>query len=129
MGFDPQEGLAKSHEIGNVEDRVRCELVKLHTVNIKKPTKELMGRKRESAEKEREEHHLVAARGLGDPFGGRKHDGVIAGDETVRLGLGQILLLESRGHPARCGVHRFTLGHLVLLCQVLHTHPQSAFGG
>jgi hypothetical protein len=53
MGFDPQERLAKSHKIGNVEDRVRCELVKLHTVNIKKPTKELVGRKRESAEKER----------------------------------------------------------------------------
>jgi hypothetical protein len=129
MGFDPQEGLAKSHETGNVEDRVRCELVKLHTINIKKPMKELVGRKRESAEKEREEHHPIAARGLGDPFGGRKHDGVIVGDETVCLGLGQILLLESRGHPARCGVRRFTLGHLVLLCQVLHTHPQSAFGG
>jgi hypothetical protein len=129
MGFDPQEGLAKSHETGNMEDRVRCQLVKLHIVNIKKPTKELVGRKRESAEKEREEHHPVAARGLGDPFGGRKHDGVIAGDETVGLGLGQILLLESRGHPAHCGVRRFTLGHLVLLCQVLHTHPQSAFEG
>jgi hypothetical protein len=129
MGFDSQEGLAKSHETGNVEDRVRCELVKLHTVNIKKPTKELVGRKRESAENEREEHHPVAARGLGDPLGGRKHDGVIAGDETVHPGLGQILLLESRGHPTRCGVRRFTLGHLVLLCQVLHMHPQSAFGG
>jgi hypothetical protein len=56
MGFDPQERLAKSHEIGNVEDRVRCELVNLHTVNIKKPTKELMGRKRESAKKESEEN-------------------------------------------------------------------------
>jgi hypothetical protein len=129
MGFNPQEGLAKSHETGNVEDRVRCELVKLHIVNIKKPTKELVGRKRESADKEREEHHPVAARGLGDLFGGRKHDGVIVGDETVHLGLGQILLLESRGHLAHCGVRHFTHGHLVLLCQVLHTHPQSAFGG
>jgi hypothetical protein len=87
MGFDPQERLAKSHETGNVEDRVRCELVKLHTVNIKKPTKELVGRKRESAEKESEEHHPVAARGLGDPLGAREDDGVIVGDETVRLGL------------------------------------------
>jgi hypothetical protein len=51
MGFDPQKRLAKSHETGNMEDRVRCKLVKLHTVNIKKPTKELVGRKRESAEK------------------------------------------------------------------------------
>jgi hypothetical protein len=46
-----------------MEDRVRCELVKLHTVDIKKPTKELVGRKRESAEKESEEYHPIAARG------------------------------------------------------------------
>jgi hypothetical protein len=129
MGFDPQERLAKSHETGNVEDRVRCELVKLHTVNIKKPTKELVGRKRESTEKESEEHHPVASRGIGDPFGAREDDGVVVGDETVRLGLVQILLLESRGHPARCGVCHFTLGHLILLHQVLHTHPRSALGG
>jgi hypothetical protein len=129
MGFDPQEQLAKSHKIGNVEDRVRCELVKLHTVNIKKPTKELVGRKKESTEKESEEHHPVAAQGLGDPFGAREDDGVIVGDETVRLGLDQILLLESRGHPAHCRVRHFTLGHLVLLCQVLHTHPRSTLGG
>jgi hypothetical protein len=128
MGFNPQERLAKSHEIGNVEDRVRCELVKLHTVNIKKPTKELMSRKRESAEKESKEHNPVAAWRFGDPFGAREDDGVIVGDETVHLGFDQILLLESRGHPAHCGVRRFALGHLVLLCQVLHTHPRYALG-
>jgi hypothetical protein len=44
-----------------VEDRIWGELVKLHTVNIKNPTKEFVGRKRESAEKESEEHHPVAA--------------------------------------------------------------------
>jgi hypothetical protein len=70
-----------------VEDRIRCELVKLHTVNIKKPTKKFMGRKRESAEKERKKHHPIATRGLGDPFGAREFDGVIAGDETICLGL------------------------------------------
>jgi hypothetical protein len=129
MGFDPQERLAKSHKTGNVEDRVRCGLVKLHTINIKKPTKELVSRKRESAEKESKEHHPVAAQGLGDPFGAGKDDGVIVGDETIRLGLGQILLLESRVHLARCGVRCFTLGHLVLLCQMLHMHPRSALGG
>jgi hypothetical protein len=96
--------------------------VKLHTINIKKPMKELMGRKRESAEKKSEEHHLVAARGLGDPLRAREDDGVIVGDETVRLGLVQLLLRESRGHPARCGVRHLPLGHLVLRCQVLHTH-------
>jgi hypothetical protein len=54
-----------------MEDRIRCELVKLHTIKIKKPTKEFMGRKRESAEEETKEHHPIAARGLGDPFGAR----------------------------------------------------------
>jgi hypothetical protein len=38
--------------VGNVEDRIRCELVKLHIINIKKPTKKFMGRKRESTERE-----------------------------------------------------------------------------
>jgi hypothetical protein len=129
MGFDTQKRLAKSHKTGNVEDRIWCELVKLHTVNIKKPTKEFVGRKRESVEKESEEHHPVAAWGLGDPLGDREDDRVLVGNETVRLGLVQLLLRESRGHPARCGVHRFTLGHLVLLRQVLHTHPRSTLGG
>jgi hypothetical protein len=66
MGFDTQKRLAKGQKTGNVEDRIWCELVKLHTVNIKKPTKEFptkefVGRKRESAEKKSEEHHPVAA--------------------------------------------------------------------
>jgi hypothetical protein len=112
-----------------VEDRIWCELVKLQTVNIKNPTKEFVGRKRESVEKESEEHHLVATRELGDPLGDREDDGVLVGNETVRLGLVLLLLHESRGHPAHCGVCRFTLGHLVLLRQVLHTHPRSALRG
>jgi hypothetical protein len=29
-----------------MKDGVRCELVKLHTINKKKPTKKFMGRKR-----------------------------------------------------------------------------------
>jgi hypothetical protein len=63
-----------------VKDRIRCELVKLHTVNIKKPMKKFVGRKRESAKKERKKHHPVATRGLGDPFGARKLDGIAVGD-------------------------------------------------
>jgi hypothetical protein len=75
-----------------VEDRIWCKLVKLHTVNIKKPTKEFMSRKRESAEKKSEEHHPVAARGLGDPLGAGELDEVLVGNKTVRLGLVQLLL-------------------------------------
>jgi hypothetical protein len=122
MGFDPQKRLAKSHKTGNVEDRIWCELMKLHTINIKKPMKELVGRKRESVEKKRKEHLPVAARGLGDPLGARKDDGVVVGDETFHLGLVQLLLRESKGHPACCGVRHLPLGHLVIRRQVLHTH-------
>jgi hypothetical protein len=66
-----------------VKDGIRCELVKLHTIKIEKPTKEFVGRKRESAKEEGKEHHPIAARGLGDPFGAREFDGVIVGDETI----------------------------------------------
>jgi hypothetical protein len=51
MGLDPQKGLAKSYEIGNVENRIWCELVKLHTVDKKKSMKEFVDRGRKSAQK------------------------------------------------------------------------------
>jgi hypothetical protein len=57
MGFDTQKRLAKGHKTGNVEDIIWSELVKLHTIKIKKPTKEFVSRKREAAEKESEKHH------------------------------------------------------------------------
>jgi hypothetical protein len=114
MGFDSQKRLAKSHKTGNMEEGIWCELVKLHTVHIKEPTKELVGRKRESAKKGGEKHHPIAALGLGDSLGGGKDDGVIVGDETICFGLLQLLLRESKGYPARRGIHRFPLGHLVL---------------
>jgi hypothetical protein len=51
-----------------VKDRVRCELVKLHTVNKEKPMKKFVGRERKAADKESKEHYLKAARGLRDPL-------------------------------------------------------------
>jgi hypothetical protein len=35
-----------------MENGVRCELVKLHTINKEKPMKKLVGRKRKAAEEE-----------------------------------------------------------------------------
>jgi hypothetical protein len=128
MGFDSQKRLAKSHKIGNMEKGIWCELVKLHTVHIKEPTKELMDRKRESAKKKGEKHHPIAALGLGDPLGGGEDDGVIVGDETVCLGLIQLLLCKSRGYPARRGIHHFCLGYLVLHRQMFHTHLRFVLG-
>jgi hypothetical protein len=74
--------------------------VKLHTVHEEKPTKELVGRERETAQEKGKKHHLEAARGLGDALGARKYDLIVDGDETIRLGLVQILLLEIRRNPA-----------------------------
>jgi hypothetical protein len=51
-----------------VKDRIRCELVKLHTVNKEKPTKKLVGRKRKAAEEEGKKHYPIAAWGLRDPL-------------------------------------------------------------
>jgi hypothetical protein len=49
MGFNPQKRLAKSNETCNMKNRVWCELVKLHTIDKEKPTKELVDRERETA--------------------------------------------------------------------------------
>jgi hypothetical protein len=57
-----------------VQERVRCELVKLHTINKEKPTKKLEGRKRKTAEEESKEHYPITTRGLRDPFSAWKLD-------------------------------------------------------
>jgi hypothetical protein len=49
MGFDPQKRLAKSYKAGDMKKGIWCELIKLHTVHIKKPTKKLVGGKRKTA--------------------------------------------------------------------------------
>jgi hypothetical protein len=98
MGFNPQERLAKSDETGNMKNRVGCEMVKVHTIHKEKPMKELVGRKRETAQEEGEEHHPVAALGLGDALGAREDDLIAVGDETISQGLGEIRLLELSRH-------------------------------
>jgi hypothetical protein len=50
VGVNPQKRLTKSYETSNVQNGIWCELVKLHAINKKKPTKELMGRKGKTAQ-------------------------------------------------------------------------------
>jgi hypothetical protein len=57
--------------------------VKLDTIYKEKPTKELVGRERKTAQEEGKEHHPVAARGLGDAVGAREDDLITGGDETI----------------------------------------------
>jgi hypothetical protein len=100
MGIDPKERFTKGDKAGNVQDRVRRELMKLHAINKKKPAKEFMGRERKSAQEESKKHHPIAARGLGDAFGAGEDDLVPFGEETLLLGLGEIGLPKLRGHLA-----------------------------
>jgi hypothetical protein len=87
-----------------VQKRVRCELVKLHTVNKEKPTKELVGRKRKTTEEESEEHYPITTWGLRDPLRAWKLDRILGGDEAVCPGILHLLLRDGRGHPAGRGV-------------------------
>jgi hypothetical protein len=129
MGFDPHKGLAKSYKAGNVENRVWCELVKLHTINENKPTKELVGRERKSVWEKIKEHYRKAAQGLGNAISARESDLIIGGDEAIGLGFLQILLLELRWYPAGCKIRSDTLAHLVLLRASLDAHLGVAHGG
>jgi hypothetical protein len=54
---DPKEGFAESNETCNVQDRIRREMVKLHAIHKKQPTKEFMGRKRKTMEEKSKKHH------------------------------------------------------------------------
>jgi hypothetical protein len=94
MGFDPEKRFAKSNEAGNVQNRVWCEVVKLNAIDKEKPTKKFVGRERKTAKEESKEHHLTAARGLGDALGARKDDLVPFDEESICLGLGQIGLFK-----------------------------------
>jgi hypothetical protein len=127
MGINPQKRLAQSYEASNMQDRVWCELVKLHTVNKNKPTKKFVGRKRKTAQKIGKEHHPKTIPGLGDPLSAGEDNLVVIGDEAIRLGFLQLLLRKGRRYPARCDV--LPLGHLVLLRLMLHAHLRSAQGG
>jgi hypothetical protein len=103
-----------------------CELIELYTVDKEQPTKKFVGRKRQTAEDKSKKHYPITARGLRDPLGAGKLDGVLGGNEAVHRGLLHLLLGDGGAHPF--GGRR--LGHGVLVGQMLHAHPtQSALGG
>jgi hypothetical protein len=94
-----------------VQKGIRCELVELHTIDKEKPMEKLVGRKRNAPEEEGKEHYPITARGLRDPFSAWKLDGILGGDEAVRLGFLHLLLCDGGAHPAG---GRGGLGHGVL---------------
>jgi hypothetical protein len=103
--------------------------VKLHTVNKEKPTKEFLGRERETTQEKSKKRHPKAVLGLGDRLGARKDDLIINRDEAISVSLVQILLLENGRHPAGCGVSSVGFSHLVLLRKVLNAHLRLAHRG
>jgi hypothetical protein len=105
-----------------MQNGIWCELMKLHTIHKKKPTKELVGRKEKTAQEKGKKHHPKTVSGLRGPFGAQEDDLIIIGDEAISSGLVQILLRENRRHPAGHSIRSFPLGHLVLLRQMLHAH-------
>jgi hypothetical protein len=60
-----------------MQNGIWCELMKLHTINEKKLTKELVGKKGKTAQEKGKKHHPKAAFGLGDPFSAREDDLII----------------------------------------------------
>jgi hypothetical protein len=129
VGFDPQKQFTEGDKTSNVKDLVWCELVKLHTIHEKEPTKELVGWERKTAQKKRKKHHPEDARGLGDALGAGEDDLIVVGDEAIGLGFLQILPFEIRRHPAGRGVGSVALAHLVPLRKSLNAHLRVAHGG
>jgi hypothetical protein len=103
--------------------------VKLHTIDKKKPMKELVGRERKTMQEKIKKHQLKAARGLGDALSAQESDLIIGGDEAIGLGFLQILLLELRWHPTGRGVCSDVLAHIVLLRMSLDAHLGVAHEG
>jgi hypothetical protein len=129
MGFDPQERFTESDKIGDVQDRIWRELVKLHTVNKEKPTKKFLGRKRKTTEEEGKKHHLIAARGLVDAFGAGEDDLLPSDEKPVPLSLGKIGFFELRRHPAGRRVSALLLCHRFLVSDSLYGHMEEVHSG
>jgi hypothetical protein len=105
-----------------MQDRIWRELVKLHAVNKEKPTEKFVGRKRETTQKEGEEHHPIAAWGLGDAFGAGEDNLLPSDEKSFPLSFNQIGFFEFRRDPAGRWVPAFFLRHWFFVRDSLHGH-------
>jgi hypothetical protein len=85
MRVNAKKGLPKSDKAHNVQNRIWCELIQLHTINNEKPVKKFMGRKRKSAEEKGKKHHPVALLRLRDDLGGGEGDLCRCCKETLQM--------------------------------------------
>jgi hypothetical protein len=124
VGVDSKEGLIEGDKTGDMQDQIRRELVKLHAINEKKPTKKFMGRKRKTAEEESKEHNPITAQELGDALGAGEDDRCRSSEEPLPLGLVQIGFLKLRGNPLGRHAGAFLLRHLLLMRNLLRGHSE-----
>jgi hypothetical protein len=129
VGIDSKEGLTEGDKIGDMQDRIRRELVKLHAINKKKPTKKFVGRKRKTTEEESKEHNPITARGLGDALSVGEDDRCHSNEEPLPLGLVQIGFLEFRGNPLGRRAAALLLRHLLLVRNLLCGHSEEMRSG
>jgi hypothetical protein len=89
VGIDSKERFAKGNETGDMQDRIWRELVKLHAINEKEPTKKFVGRQRKTAKEESKKHNPIVAWGLGDALGAEEDDCRLSGEKPLPLALVQ----------------------------------------
>jgi hypothetical protein len=100
VGFNAKKTLTEHDETCNVENRIGCEMMKMHTINKKDPMHKLMGGESQAAVEELHEHYLKARFGSQHGFIARHHDYRRRGEEAEGAKLLQIVSEEGRLCPS-----------------------------
>ena len=108
MRVNAQEAFAEGYEARNVQDRIWRELMQLHAVNKEKPTKKFVGRDRETAKEESEEHYPPAFVGSGHSLVAGKLHLCRRGEQPELAHLAEVALGELGSLPS--GDPRFSGG-------------------
>jgi hypothetical protein len=66
VGVNAEKALTQRDKARNVEDGVRCELMKLHTVDKEQPTKKLVDCEREATKEKFRKHYPITLLGPRD---------------------------------------------------------------
>jgi hypothetical protein len=129
VGVNSKEGLTECDKAVDIQDRIRCELVKLHAINEKKPTKKFVGRKRKTVKEKSKEHNPITAQGLGDALDAGEDDRRRSDEEPLPLGLVQIRVLELKRNPLGRHAAALLLRHLLLVRNLLRGHSEEMRSG
>jgi hypothetical protein len=92
-------------------------------MNKEEPTKEFVGKKGKTTEKESKKHHSITARGLGDTFSTGEDNLLTSDEEPLPLSLGQIGFFDSEGTQLVIALPLFFFA-IFSLCATLLTSIQ-----